>query len=159
MSPHRTPQKISEMHTICAECFCKTLCWGEETCHVTSILIGLHWLPVEQRILFKVLLLTFKALHGKAPSYLKDLLLPYTPARTLRSASANMLVCPQSHYVETRKRAFSLKAPIEWNQLPVDLKTCETDLWNCFKCFQSKVKNSFIQISILELISSQWLMW
>ena len=34
--------------------------------HITPVLKDLHWLPVEQRIEYKVLLLTFKALHGKA---------------------------------------------------------------------------------------------
>lgn len=32
--------------------------------HVTAILRSLHWLPVSQRINFKILLLVFKALHG-----------------------------------------------------------------------------------------------
>ena len=71
--------------------------------HVTPTLITLHWLPVEQRILFKVLLLTFKCLNGQGPTYLKNLLVPYTPTRTLRSASGNLLVLPQTHYVDTRK--------------------------------------------------------
>ena len=38
--------------------------------HVTPLLIELHWLPVRQRIIFKILLYTFKALHGAAPTYL-----------------------------------------------------------------------------------------
>ncbi len=32
-------------------------------------IIELHWLPVEKQIVFKILLLTFKCLHGLAPSY------------------------------------------------------------------------------------------
>ena len=35
----------------------------------------LHWLPIEQRINFKILLITFKALHNQAPTYLTDYLL------------------------------------------------------------------------------------
>ena len=31
------------------------------------------WLPVSSRINFKILLLTFKAIHGLAPSYINDL--------------------------------------------------------------------------------------
>ena len=30
--------------------------------HITPILIQLHWLPVEQRIIYKIILMTFKAL-------------------------------------------------------------------------------------------------
>ena len=33
--------------------------------HITPVLIKLHWLPVYYRVLFKVLLLVFKALNGK----------------------------------------------------------------------------------------------
>ena len=40
--------------------------------HITPILINLHWLPVRYRINFKILLLTFKALYGMAPSYIID---------------------------------------------------------------------------------------
>ena len=42
-------------------------------CHITSALYSLHWLPVRFRI-HKVLLLTFKCIHGQAPKYLIDLL-------------------------------------------------------------------------------------
>ena len=34
--------------------------------HATPLLIQLHWLPVSQRIVFKILLLTFKALNYNA---------------------------------------------------------------------------------------------
>ena len=35
--------------------------------HITPVLTQLHWLPVQQRIHYKLLLLTFKALHNQAP--------------------------------------------------------------------------------------------
>ena len=38
-------------------------------CHITPIIRDLHWLPIRARMNFKVLLLTFKALHGLAPQY------------------------------------------------------------------------------------------
>ena len=47
--------------------------------HVTPLLIELHWLPVRQRIVFKILLYTFKALHGATPTYLTELISPYVP--------------------------------------------------------------------------------
>ena len=34
----------------------------------------LHWLPVPKRIQYKILLLTFKVIHGLAPRYLAELL-------------------------------------------------------------------------------------
>ena len=42
-------------------------------CHITPVLLQLHWLPVLFRLDFKILLLTFKAIHGLAPSYISDL--------------------------------------------------------------------------------------
>ena len=35
--------------------------------HITPVLRDLHWLPVDYRIRFKLLLLTHKALYGTAP--------------------------------------------------------------------------------------------
>ena len=42
--------------------------------HITPYLIDLRWLPVEFRINFKVLLFVFKALNGKAPRYISELI-------------------------------------------------------------------------------------
>ena len=36
-------------------------------CHITPILKDLHWLPIKYRTEFKIVLLTFKCLHGLAP--------------------------------------------------------------------------------------------
>ena len=94
--------------------------------HITPTLMQLHWLPVEQRVLFKVLLLVYKALHDKGPLYLKELLTPYVPSRTLRSSSDKLLNVPATHYVETSKRAFGVRAPHEWNKLPTELRSKDT---------------------------------
>ena len=47
---------------------------------ITPILRELHWLPVAERIHFKILLLTFKSLNDMAPFYLRELLSPYIPS-------------------------------------------------------------------------------
>ena len=43
-------------------------------CHITPLLAELHWLPVRSRIHYKILLITFKILHGLSPKYLSDLI-------------------------------------------------------------------------------------
>ena len=53
--------------------------------HITPILQQLHCLPVKSRITYKILLLTYKSLHGLSPKYLTDLLHPYTQSCSLRS--------------------------------------------------------------------------
>ena len=45
--------------------------------HIHPVLYQLHWLLVEYRIRFKVLVLTFKALYSLEPSYLRDHLFWY----------------------------------------------------------------------------------
>ena len=42
--------------------------------HITPVLYRLHWLPVSFRIEYKVLILTYKAIHGYAPLYISDLI-------------------------------------------------------------------------------------
>src|SRR6476619_7656710 len=54
----------------------------------------LHWLPILQRITFKIALLTFKALSCHEPSYLHQLLMPYQPTRHLKSADQCLLTVP-----------------------------------------------------------------
>ena len=53
--------------------------------HIIPVLNDLHWLLFEQRVEYKVLLLTYKALYGKAPVYNSHLLSLYTPTRPRRS--------------------------------------------------------------------------
>ena len=59
---------------------------------LTPVLQNLHWLPIPKRFQFKVLLITFKALHNLVPSYLSDLLQHHT--RSLHSSNANLLFLP-----------------------------------------------------------------
>lgn len=58
--------------------------------HITLILFSSHWLPVCFSIDFKFLLITFKAFNGLAPEYIRDLLIPYEPARSLRSSNRGL---------------------------------------------------------------------
>ncbi len=91
--------------------------------HITPILQDLHWLPVRERINFKILLLTWKSLHNMAPSYLLDLLSPYVPARNLRSSDKLLLTIPRTT-TAFGDRAFSTAAPKLWNSLPLELRQC-----------------------------------
>ena len=47
-------------------------------CNVTQLLCELHWLPVQQRVKFNILLYVFKALHNLAPRYVADMIQVYT---------------------------------------------------------------------------------
>lgn len=45
--------------------------------HITPVLVKLHWLPIERRIQYKLILQTFKALHRTSPLYLQELVQVY----------------------------------------------------------------------------------
>jgi hypothetical protein len=100
--------------------------------HITPILKALHWLPIDQRIKYKILVLTFRALHDSAPSYIKDLLTIYEPTRSLRSGGQNLLVGPPTRLKTYGDRSFSAAAPHLWNQLPAATRS-QTSL-SSFKC-------------------------
>ncbi|PFX34223.1 Ataxin-10 [Stylophora pistillata] len=62
--------------------------------HIKPVLQKLHWLPVESRIMFKVIVISFKILHGLSLVYLSSLLQEYYPPRTLCSSSKSLLTVP-----------------------------------------------------------------
>ena len=106
--------------------------------HISPILVSLHWLPVEFRIDFKILLITFKAQHGLAPTYISQLLTPHNPSRNLRSASLCLLSVPRSRLTTQGDHAFSVRALRLWNSLPdeVRLQITAQNLF-CRKAFLS----------------------
>ena len=78
--------------------------------HISPTLAKLHWLPIRQRIEFKIATITHKTLQNRQPSYLLDLLHPYNPKRTLRSSNTNSLKVPKITSAIGR-RSFSFSAP------------------------------------------------
>ena len=105
--------------------------------HITPVLKELHWLPVHQRMSFKVPVLTYQA-HGTAPQYMTDLLSRYQPTRSLRSSDALLLTAPQTRLRSFGDRAFQHAAPRLWNGLPISL--CSANNLNSFK----KALNTFL---------------
>jgi len=65
-------QKLKSVQNMAA-CMVSGVCRGE---HITPVLEDLHWLPVSQRVVFKMALMVWKCVHGVTPAYLSDLLLP-----------------------------------------------------------------------------------
>ena len=92
------------------------------TNHISPTLRQLHWLPIKQRIEFKIASLTFKTLHFNQPSYLAELLITDTP-RSLHSSSLHKLHIPFTKSKQG-ERAFAFAAPTIWNSLPPHLRSC-----------------------------------
>ena len=80
----------------------------------------LHWLPVKYRIIYKVILITFKAMQGNAPRYISDLITFKRQSRYgLRSNNECYLGYPKERTNKTAgDRAFAAAAPALWNSLP-----------------------------------------
>ena len=82
-----------------------------------------HWLPVEQRIIFKILQLVYKAQSGEGPKYLKDLLLPYSAHHKdltveLRSPDdPTLLDKPTTDKITYGDWSFSYAGSYYWNKV------------------------------------------
>ena len=95
--------------------------------HVTPLMKKLHWLPIEQRIKYKLASHCFNFFNNSAPSYFSNLLSVYTPTRTLRSSSDTRLLCiPKVNSVSYGERSFAYAAPSLWNSLPKPIRHCTT---------------------------------
>ena len=105
--PQTLLSKVQRVQNAAARLVCLT---GRRK-HITPVLKELHWLPVRQRISFKVPVLTYQALHGTAPQYMTDLLSRYPPTRTLRCSDALLLTAPQRRLTSFGDRAFQHAAP------------------------------------------------
>ena len=102
--------------------------------HITPVLMDLHWLPIRQRIKFKLLLLVFKSLNGMAPDYMRKKLLLKND-NGLRSSGQNILVVPKANKKSYGDRRFSVAGPKHWNHLPKSLRMASS-----LDTFKSRLK-------------------
>ena len=107
--------------------------------------MDLHWLPVQQRVLFKVLILTYQAYHKTAPDYLFDLIIPYSNSSNLRSNNQLLLApChPRTKLKTYGERSFQYAAPNEWNKLPLIIGESPS-----LAIFNNKLKKKLFQSSL-----------
>ena len=99
----------------------RVICNAHYTQSATPLMVQLHWLPVEFRIKFKVLVNVFKCLHEEAPTYLSDLISLRKTNRSLRSSSGIVLTQTRTR-TNFGKRAFCQSGPELWNSLPESLR-------------------------------------
>ena len=93
---------------------------------ITPALVTLHWLPVKYRIEFKTLLIVFKGLHGKAPTYIQEMFTPSKSKRySIRSNEERVLKVPKFTHDTLGKRAFAVYGPLAWNCLPKKIRLCD----------------------------------
>ena len=119
--------------------------------HITPVLRELHWLPVSERIAFKTAVLGYKCLHGLAPSYLINRIVPKTitlDRQRLRSDDLNLLIVPRSEII-VGSNNFSIIGPTIWNSLPPTLR--QPDL--SFAVFRKELKTFLYNEKFLRQLS------
>src|SRR6218665_925845 len=92
----------------------------------------LHWLPLQQRIVFRIGAMVWRCILGLAPAYRRDLCSPTPGTRgrsILRSSEQGLLFVPFSRRPTstTHARAFSVVGPSVWNGLPLSQRLLPMD--------------------------------
>lgn len=106
----------------------------------TELLKQLHWLPVKARIMYKVLVMVFRVVHGYAPGYLQEMFVPANSRYRLRSQSDCNLVIPRRR-TKMADRSLAVVGPKWWNNLPSHLKIIDNE-----GCFRSRLKTHLFNL-------------
>jgi len=100
----------------------------KQQCHRFQFVVSgpeIYWLPVHDRIKFKIATMTHKAIYTDNPPYLANLVQWHTPCRTLWYASANLLSVTHCN-ISFGARGFRSATPDMWNSLPSNIRSCGT---------------------------------
>ena len=101
---------------------CRVIFGLKKRAQVSEKMQSLHWLKIDERIVFKILLLVYKGINGQAPSYISELLtFNNIVTSNKRRSSLHISLCEPAH-----PRAFETAAPKLWHQLPASIKACQT---------------------------------
>jgi len=87
----------------------------------------LHWLPIRQRVDFKLCVTVFNSLHNLSSNYLSTIrqLVAENPSRRhLLSAARGDLAVPATRTIRYGPRSFAVAGPSTWNSLPASLRNC-----------------------------------
>ena len=92
--------------------------WSEAAPLITK----LHWLPIAQRVTFKILLYVYKALNEQSPAYITQLFTYYVPGRPLRSSNDPSRLVVHRYNSVAGERSFTATAAKAWNNLPLHIR-------------------------------------
>lgn len=113
-------KSIQLIQNAAARLVCRKRKWE----HISPVLHDLHWLPVADRLTFKVAIHVFNSIHGLNPPYLYLPALAEVPGRrALRSSDRGDLIVPRSFTATYGPKTFFYSGPKIWNSLPSDLRS------------------------------------
>lgn len=101
-----------------------------------------HILPIEERIFFKVCLLSYKIVYNMAPQYLKELVEMDVPTESSKITRAKpmedhlRMKLPKMCRTKASGRRFTNYAPEAWNSLPLRIRTIKN-----IETFKGMLKN------------------
>ena len=103
---------------------------------ISPVMFQLHWLPVKYRIVFNIIIITFKTLQSNGPFYSSQLF-------HLRRRRPSYLLAPPLEITRktTGVRYFASTAPTLWNALPANLRI-EKNFYN----FKEALKTHLLKI-------------
>jgi len=132
-APSSTIQKLQRVQNNAA----RIVLQAPRRSDVNSLLQMLHWLPVEQRVNYKLAVLTLKTQQTSYPQYLNQHISLRTSARNTRSSSVPLLCVPfrRTSYARRSLTTFSTAAPLTWNSLPPAVLNCDS-----LSTFNSRLK-------------------
>jgi len=117
--------------------------------HISVALITLHWLRVQERILFEMAVLMYKASHIAVSLYPSQLVrvadLP--GRRCLCSVWTNLLLVPFVKLSTVGGRAFPVAGPTVWNSLPDHMTSAPS-----LSTFRQLLKTFLFQASFPDIV-------
>ena len=127
--------------------------------HITPVLRDqLHWLPIRQRIDFKIAVFVYNALHGRGTTYLSCTCNPVREvgARAhLRSVHLGDLTVPRTRTRRFGPRSFRVPGPVVWNSLPENIQIPELSL----ERFKSMLKHIYFAKHMPSSANSAFVTW
>ena len=108
-------EKLQKVQNCSARLIFKT----SKCTHASSLLTKLHWLPIAQRIEYKVSSMCYDVVSETAPPYLSDLLHLYILSRSSgSSADIRTFRITKRKEKSQGQRNFPHPGPVTWNKFP-----------------------------------------
>ena len=120
--PMETLKPLQRIQNLAAKLVCKRNCWDS----AMEALKSLHWLNIEDRIMFKVLCIVYRCVNKQGPQFLNEMFHRKEKTRTFRSNNQNYLDIPVTKSKSYGNRAFSVLGARVWNRLPLDIRNQPT---------------------------------
>ena len=130
---------INELQTI-QNAAARIVTFRKKTDHITPVLRKLNWLPVQYRIIFKILLLVYKGLNGLVPIYISE-----HKCERLHYRASSRLLCFTKTLEHSKDISEDIYMVTEFFQLlAAERTTFTTQIIKHFDCFQKGLQDLFV---------------